>query len=168
MSFDHELTMVLHDDDGMVVVTGCSHSGVLNMIDAALERFPDRRLRAVVGGFHLIGLPSADSMALSRAEVEDIGRELRALCDGPVFTGHCTGHTAFGVLGRRSRRSTPPSLDRYHHRTLTGIGCAICVVDAPTDAARFGTYPSTADSERESSRASTWPMQLRTNYDRCS
>ncbi len=96
--FDHELTMVLHDDDGMVVVTGCSHSGVLNMIDAALERFPDRRLRAVVGGFHLIGLPSADSMALSRDEVEDIGRELRALCDGPIFTGHCTGHTAFGVL----------------------------------------------------------------------
>ena len=97
--FDHELTMVLHDDDGMVVVTGCSHSGVLNMIDAALERFPDRRLKTVVGGFHLIGLPSADSMALSRPEVEEIGRELRSRCDGPIFTGHCTGHRAFDVLG---------------------------------------------------------------------
>jgi len=96
--FDHELTMVLHDDDGMVVVTGCSHSGVLNMIDAAVERFPGQRLKAVVGGFHLIGLPAADSMALSRPEVEDIGREIRARCDGPIFTGHCTGHKAFGVL----------------------------------------------------------------------
>ena len=96
--FDHELTMVLHEDDGMVVVTGCSHSGVLNMIDAAMERFPDQRLKAVVGGFHLIGLPAADSMALSRPEVEDIGREIRARCDGPIFTGHCTGHKAFGVL----------------------------------------------------------------------
>ena len=96
--FDHELTMVLHDDDGMVVVTGCSHSGVLNMIDAAVERFPGHRLKAVVGGFHLIGLPAADSMALSRPEVEDIGREIRARCDGPIFTGHCTGHKAFGVL----------------------------------------------------------------------
>jgi 7,8-dihydropterin-6-yl-methyl-4-(beta-D-ribofuranosyl)aminobenzene 5'-phosphate synthase len=97
--FDHELTMVLHDDDGMVVVTGCSHSGVLNMIDAARARFPDKRLKAVVGGFHLIGLPSADSMALSRPEVEEIGREIRSRCDGPIFTGHCTGHKAFGVLG---------------------------------------------------------------------
>lgn len=96
--FDHELTMVLHDDDGMVVVTGCSHSGVLNMIDAAVEQFPGQRLKAVVGGFHLIGLPAADSMALSRPEVEDIGREIRARCDGPIFTGHCTGHKAFDVL----------------------------------------------------------------------
>jgi len=96
--FDHELTMVLHDDDGMVVVTGCSHSGVLNMIDAAIDRFPDQRLKAVVGGFHLIGLPAADSMALSPPEVEEIGREIRSRCGGPIFTGHCTGHKAFGVL----------------------------------------------------------------------
>jgi len=97
-AFDHELTMVLHEDDGMVVVTGCSHSGVLNMIDAAIERFPGQRLKALVGGFHLIGLPSADSMALSRPEVEQIGREIRSRCGSPIFTGHCTGHMAFGVL----------------------------------------------------------------------
>jgi len=97
--FDHELTMVLHDSDGMVVVTGCSHSGVLNMIDAALDRFPNHRLRAVVGGFHLIGPPAEDSMALSREEVEEIGRAIRSLCGGPVFTGHCTGNKAFDVLG---------------------------------------------------------------------
>lgn len=96
--FDHELTMVLDHDDGMVVVTGCSHSGVLNMIDAAIERFPGKRLKAVVGGFHLIGLPAADSMALSRSEVEEIGREIRARCDGPILTGHCTGHKAFDIL----------------------------------------------------------------------
>jgi 7,8-dihydropterin-6-yl-methyl-4-(beta-D-ribofuranosyl)aminobenzene 5'-phosphate synthase len=109
--FDHELTMVLHDDDGMVVVTGCSHSGVLNMIDAAIERFPGRRLKAVVGGFHLIGLPSADSMALSRPEVEEIGREIRSRCEGPILTGHCTGRKAFdvldGVLG-----------DQLHHLSI--------------------------------------------------
>lgn len=67
----------------------------LNMIDAAIERFPGQRLKAVVGGFHLTGLPSADSMALSRPEVEEIGRAVRSRCDGPVFTGHCTGHKAF-------------------------------------------------------------------------
>jgi 7,8-dihydropterin-6-yl-methyl-4-(beta-D-ribofuranosyl)aminobenzene 5'-phosphate synthase len=109
--FDHELTMVIHDDNGMVVVTGCSHSGVLNMIDAAIERFPGQPLKAVVGGFHLIGLPAADSMALSRSEVEDIGREIRSRCDGPIFTGHCTGHRAFDVL-------EDVLGDQLHHLTI--------------------------------------------------
>ena len=96
--FDHELTMVLHDEEGMVVVTGCSHSGVLNMIDSALAGVPGHRLKGVVGGFHLIGSPTEDSMALGRDEVEEIGRAIQSRCDGPVFTGHCTGHKAFGVL----------------------------------------------------------------------
>jgi len=45
-SFDHELVMVVHEDDGMVVFSGCSHHGILNIIDAAPHSFrasPSRR-----------------------------------------------------------------------------------------------------------------------------
>jgi 7,8-dihydropterin-6-yl-methyl-4-(beta-D-ribofuranosyl)aminobenzene 5'-phosphate synthase len=97
--FDHELTMVLHEDDGMVVVTGCSHSGVLNMIDAAVSHFPNTRIKSVIGGFHLIGLPFFNTMADARHEVEDLARSLHNRCQGPVFTGHCTGAKALSVLG---------------------------------------------------------------------
>ncbi len=106
--FDHELLMVVRDDDGMAVFTGCSHSGVLNLIDAAIEAFPETPIKAVFGGFHLIGLPFYDSMAASRREVEALGHEILERVEGPVYTGHCTGRKAFpileGVMGDRLRQ----------------------------------------------------------------
>jgi len=97
-TFNHELVMVVHDKAGMVVFTGCSHSGVLNMVDAARHAFPDIPVSAVVGGFHLIGLPWFNSMTLSRTEVEVLANELADRCDGPIITGHCTGPKATAAL----------------------------------------------------------------------
>jgi len=97
-SFDHELVMVVHEDDGMVVFSGCSHHGILNIIDAATAQFPRVPIKAVFGGFHLIGLPFYNSMAASRSEVREIGRQVMEKVQGPVYSGHCTGAKAFGVL----------------------------------------------------------------------
>ena len=96
--FDHELVMVVHEDDGMVVFSGCSHRGILNIIDAAAAQFPRVPIKAVVGGFHLIGLPFYNSMAASRSEVREIGRQVMEKVEGPVYSGHCTGEKAYGVL----------------------------------------------------------------------
>jgi 7,8-dihydropterin-6-yl-methyl-4-(beta-D-ribofuranosyl)aminobenzene 5'-phosphate synthase len=96
--FDHELMMVIHENDGMVVFSGCSHNGILNMIDAATAEFPRVPIKAVFGGFHLIGLPFYNSMAASRSEVRDIGLRILENVRGTVYTGHCTGQKAFSVL----------------------------------------------------------------------
>jgi 7,8-dihydropterin-6-yl-methyl-4-(beta-D-ribofuranosyl)aminobenzene 5'-phosphate synthase len=96
--FDHELVMVIRDRGGLVVFTGCSHNGVLNMVAAARERFPGEPVHAVLGGFHLIGIPVLPTMAASRAEVEAIGRQLLDWSVGRVLTGHCTGAKGYGVL----------------------------------------------------------------------
>lgn len=96
--FDHELVMVVREADGLAVFSGCSHSGILNMVDAAAARFPGEPVKAVFGGFHLMGLPVADTMAGSPDEVEAIGRAMTERVRGSVFTGHCTGLKALGVL----------------------------------------------------------------------
>jgi len=96
--FDHELIMVLREPDGIVVFSGCSHSGILNMIEAAVERFPGEPIKAVFGGFHLIGNPVLGTMAHERSEVEALGRSILEMAPGTVFTGHCTGRKAFEVL----------------------------------------------------------------------
>ena len=90
--------MVVHEDDGMVVFSGCSHHGILNIIDAARAQFPRVPIKAVFGGFHLIGLPFYNSMAASSAEVRDIGWQVMEKVEGIVYSGHCTGKKAFGVL----------------------------------------------------------------------
>ena len=93
---DHELLMVVESSSGLVIISGCSHSGILNMVQAAVRRFPGIPVAAVFGGFHLIGIPG--TMAGSRHEVEAIGREMLRFKPGVVYTGHCTGQRGCRIL----------------------------------------------------------------------
>jgi 7,8-dihydropterin-6-yl-methyl-4-(beta-D-ribofuranosyl)aminobenzene 5'-phosphate synthase len=115
--FDHELVMAVEEHDGLVVFTGCSHSGILNMVDAAIAAFPGVPVKAVFGGFHLIGLPFYDSMSASRPEVRAIGDQLRLRVQGTVYSGHCTGNKAFSVLAE----VMGDRLDRFRTGTVVEI-----------------------------------------------
>ena len=97
--FEHELILVVRDKEGLVVVTGCAHRGILNMVDAVSSQFQGLPIKAVFGGFHLIGgLPMLNTMAGSRREVEGIGEEMLKYPIKKVYTGHCTGPKAYRVL----------------------------------------------------------------------
>lgn len=96
--FNHELIMVIKDSDGLVLFSGCSHSGILNMVETVKVEFPGQQIKAVLGGFHLIDRPVFHTMMESRKEVQRIGEKLCQFSSGRVFTGHCTGEKAFKVL----------------------------------------------------------------------
>nr|NJM03964.1 MBL fold metallo-hydrolase [Desulfobacula sp.] len=96
--FGHELILVLEDEENLVVFTRCSHNGILNMMAAVTRQFPDKPIKAVFGGFHLIGLPILDTMAGSKGEVRAMGKELLKYPVERVYTGHCTGKKAYRVL----------------------------------------------------------------------
>ncbi|MFA5294634.1 MAG: MBL fold metallo-hydrolase [Methanoregulaceae archaeon] len=96
--FSHELLLVIDEQDGIVVVTGCGHSGILNMLPAAQKRFPDKPLKAVIGGFHLAGNPLSWTGGVSTDGIRAIAGQLRTTGCRNVITGHCTGSRAARIL----------------------------------------------------------------------
>lgn len=89
-TFEHEMVTVLEGNEGLVILTGCAHNGVLNMIAATQEALPEKPILAVVGGFHL--------HLESKEDVRVVGEALLDLDIPAVYTGHCTGDWAVDVL----------------------------------------------------------------------
>ena len=105
--FRHEVVVAARERDTLVVLTGCSHTGVLNMVETVQQQFPGVPVKAVIGGFHLVALPPFKRMSGSREHVEQVGRAVLDLGVETTWTGHCTGARAFevlrGVMGERVR-----------------------------------------------------------------
>lgn len=83
--FVDEVCLVIEGEKGLVIVAGCSHPGILNMIETVRTRF-DRPVCAVFGGSHLV---EADEERLSATMeiLQDMGI-------GMAGFNHCTGDAA--------------------------------------------------------------------------
>jgi len=46
--------LVYKSKKGLIIITGCSHSGICNIIEYAMEICKERRIIDVIGGFHLL------------------------------------------------------------------------------------------------------------------
>jgi 7,8-dihydropterin-6-yl-methyl-4-(beta-D-ribofuranosyl)aminobenzene 5'-phosphate synthase len=96
--FRHEVVVAIREHDALVVLTACSHNGLLNMVETAAADFSGLPIRAVVGGFHLARLPPFHGMSESESVVAAMGRSVLASGIQNTYTGHCTGKKAFEVL----------------------------------------------------------------------
>jgi len=80
-----DIALIIKMRDGIVVLTGCGHSGVVNSALHAMK-IGGKRIKAVIGGFHLI---DADEERIERTVggLKEINPEIIA----PM---HCTGFRA--------------------------------------------------------------------------
>lgn len=46
--------LALKTEEGLFIVTGCSHSGICNIAEYAMEVCGERRIAGILGGFHLL------------------------------------------------------------------------------------------------------------------
>jgi 7,8-dihydropterin-6-yl-methyl-4-(beta-D-ribofuranosyl)aminobenzene 5'-phosphate synthase len=76
---------------GLVVITGCGHAGVVNIIRHAMRLTGVSRLLAVIGGFHLSG-PAFEPV------IEPTVVALTELAPEVIAPGHCTGWRAQHTL----------------------------------------------------------------------
>jgi 7,8-dihydropterin-6-yl-methyl-4-(beta-D-ribofuranosyl)aminobenzene 5'-phosphate synthase len=96
--FSHEIVMAIKENGKLIVFTGCSHNGILNMVDTVSKQFRGIPIKAVIGGFHLVAAPPFNFMAGSRGEVADLAGSVLDYPIDVTYTGHCTGTKAFSIL----------------------------------------------------------------------
>lgn len=106
--FHHEIILAVKENDGIVVFTGCCHSGVLNIIEAVKAYFHNLPLKAVIGGFHLKLQPGKDNMAGRKENVEFIAHRISDEPIKKIYTGHCTGSEAYGILKEKLQDRIEP------------------------------------------------------------
>jgi 7,8-dihydropterin-6-yl-methyl-4-(beta-D-ribofuranosyl)aminobenzene 5'-phosphate synthase len=78
---------------GLVIVTGCCHSGVINTIEYIRAHSGDVPVHALIGGFHLLHV-STERIGATCDYLQKIGVRLLVPC-------HCTGENAVRFLAER-------------------------------------------------------------------
>ena len=79
-------------DKGLVVLSGCAHSGIVNTVQHAKEFTGIDKIYAVIGGFHL-----------ARANDDEIDKTIeyiKSTKPAYVIPSHCTGFKAIGKFAQ--------------------------------------------------------------------
>ena len=87
--FVHEQNLIICDGENRVLLSGCAHNGIINIMDKA-EQILGESLTHVVGGLHLVGVDSTDFLSAFAGELKK--RSCRYYCC------HCTGLYAYNYL----------------------------------------------------------------------
>ena len=99
-----EQTLIAHlRDRGLVVITSCSHRGIVGICRHAVRVAGVDRVHAVIGGFHLSGL--------GEERVTRVIDALRALGVRHLVPQHCTGLESIALmLARLPAETVVPSV----------------------------------------------------------
>jgi len=71
---------------GLVIVTGCSHAGIVNIIQQSIKLTGTNKIHGIIGGFHLV--------EASEERIQKTARALKKFNPDWVYAGHCTGFRA--------------------------------------------------------------------------
>jgi 7,8-dihydropterin-6-yl-methyl-4-(beta-D-ribofuranosyl)aminobenzene 5'-phosphate synthase len=93
---------LIHDDQavvmnvrnkGLVVLSGCGHAGIINVLRHAIAVTGVRQIHAALGGFHLTGRIFEPRIAPTVEALRQIGPQL-------IVPAHCTGWKAVHEIAR--------------------------------------------------------------------
>ncbi len=85
-----EQALVIETSKGLVMLTGCSHPGVVRLVEAAEKQRGRKDVRFLLGGFHLL--------QDSEAQVSEKIASLKRLGVASIAASHCTGDRAIALF----------------------------------------------------------------------
>ena len=88
-----EQALVAKTSRGITIITGCSHPGIVRMVEKVKEANLSEKICLVFGGFHL--------MNSDKREVRIIVERLKEMGVGKVGPTHCTGYEAQEIFKER-------------------------------------------------------------------
>lgn len=83
---EDDMSLVFIVGEELVIVSGCSHAGIVSIAETAISLTGIDNIAAIIGGFHLI---NADEERIGKT-IED----LSVMKAAEIYTGHCTGFKA--------------------------------------------------------------------------
>ncbi|MDI3517501.1 MAG: 7,8-dihydropterin-6-yl-methyl-4-(beta-D-ribofuranosyl)aminobenzene 5-phosphate synthase [Thermotogota bacterium] len=87
--FEEELNLTVRSSKGLVVITGCAHRGIINIITEAAQLFRDQ-IYMVLGGFHLRNAPLE--------KIQWVTEKFNQLDIKRLVPCHCTGREAIQLF----------------------------------------------------------------------
>jgi 7,8-dihydropterin-6-yl-methyl-4-(beta-D-ribofuranosyl)aminobenzene 5'-phosphate synthase len=93
MIWDDQALVVNVRERGLVIISGCSHAGVINVLLQAQRLTGETRVAGLLGGLHLTG-------GLFEARIQPTVDALRAARVGRVLPAHCSGWRAVHAIAR--------------------------------------------------------------------
>ncbi len=87
---EDDLALWIQTDEGLVVCMGCAHAGLVNTLHHIRDLNEGARIRAVVGGFHLLNA--------GPPRLQQTVEELKRLEPDILVPCHCTGKSAVALL----------------------------------------------------------------------
>ncbi|MFA6214394.1 MAG: MBL fold metallo-hydrolase [Candidatus Micrarchaeia archaeon] len=94
--------LAIKTGNGLVVVAGCSHAGICNIIEHAKRVSGERKIYAVIGGFHLLQYDEAAKKTIEYFKKERIAR---------IFPSHCVSEAVIDEMSKEFKISRMHSGD---------------------------------------------------------
>lgn len=93
--FHHEIYLVIKEENDIVLISGCAHKGIDNIVDS-IEDCMKVNITHIIGGLHFTHY---DSFNLRQTDhLQTIGDKFSKKSDVKVYACHCTGDDAFFEL----------------------------------------------------------------------
>ena len=92
-----EQAVVIKTNKGISVLTGCSHPGIVKIIETIRNKFPKDNLYLVAGGFHMV---HHDAIMIEHAI-----KQLKTIGINKIGPTHCTGKKAEDLFRKKFKEN---------------------------------------------------------------